>query len=57
MFLDCMENKACRYMSVMFKVLNSGDVWVAELGIGHALSMRREASGRARSFAKLTKGV
>lgn len=55
-FADCVEMKPLD-VSVMFTVLNSGDVWVLELGIGHALPMSLEACGGVRSFVRLTKGV
>lgn len=55
-FADCVEMKPLD-VSVMFKVLNSGDVWVVELGIGHALPMSLEGCGSVRSFVRLTKGV
>lgn len=39
-------------LSVMFQVLNSGDVWLPEPGIGHALPMSLEAGGGEEPFSQ-----
>lgn len=36
----------------MFQVLNSGDVWLPEPGIGHALPMSLEAGGSEEPFSQ-----
>lgn len=51
MFPNCVEMKH-RDMSIMFWAVNSGDVGLLELGIGHALPMSLEAPSSMQSFCK-----